>query len=91
MNELGWPFLATLPVAFLAAALVSVVFERTLYRRLYRASDLDQVLLTIGLVFVSVAVAAYFFGTTQQPVDVPAYLRGSFHVVGLTSASTACS
>src|SRR5215470_11718449 len=53
-NELGWPFLASLPLAFLSAALVSVAFERVLYRRLYRASDLDQCLLTIGLVFVSV-------------------------------------
>ena len=68
MNKLGWPFLATLPFAFLAAAAVSVVLERTLYRRLYRASDLDQVLLTIGLAFVSVAAAAYIFGTVQQPV-----------------------
>ena len=58
MRVLHWPFLATLPVAFLAAAATSVVFERALYRRLYRASDLDQVLLTIGLAFISVAVAA---------------------------------
>ena len=63
MNNFSWPFFATLPFAFLAAALVSVVFERVLYRRLYRASDLDQVLLTIGLAFVSVAVAAYVYGT----------------------------
>ena len=28
INSLGWPFLATLPVAFIAAAVVSVVFER---------------------------------------------------------------
>ena len=42
-----------------AAAIVSVAFERVFYRRLYRASDLDQVLLTIGIAFVSVAVAAY--------------------------------
>ena len=55
MNGFGWPFLATLPCAFLAAAAVSVGLERTLYRRLYRASDLDQVLLTIGLAFISVA------------------------------------
>src|SRR5262245_48875886 len=48
-NELGWPFLASLPLAFLSAALVSVAFERVLYRRLYRASDLDQCLLTIGI------------------------------------------
>ena len=57
-----------MPFAFLGPALVSVVFERALYRRLYGASDLDQVLLTIGLAFVSVAVAAYFYGTIQQPV-----------------------
>ncbi len=87
MNELHWPFFASLPVAFLAAAAASVVFERTLYRRLYRASDLDQVLLTIGIAFVSVAVAAYFFGTTQQPVDMPSYMRGSFDVLGLNIAA----
>src|SRR6476646_9722511 len=80
MNQFHWPFLATLPFAFLAAALVSVVFERVLYRRLYRASDLDQVLLTIGLAFVSVAAAAYAFGTVQMP----SYLRGSITVLGHT-------
>lgn len=82
MNELHWPFFATLPFAFLAAALVSVVFERVLYRRLYRAADLDQVLLTIGLAFVSVAAAAYVYGTVQQPVQMPAWLRGSMTVLG---------
>ena len=76
MNKAGWPFLATLPIAFLAAALVSVVLERLLYRRLYRATDLDQSLLTIGLVFMSIAIVAYVFGTNQQPVELPAYLKG---------------
>jgi branched-chain amino acid transport system permease protein len=87
MHELHMPFFATLPVAFLTAAAASIAFERTLYRRLYRASDLDQVLLTIGIAFVSVAVAAYFFGTTQQPIDMPAYMRGSFDVLGLNIAA----
>jgi branched-chain amino acid transport system permease protein len=86
MKDLHWNFFATLPVAFFAAALVSIVIERILYRRLYRASDLDQVLLTIGLAFISVAVAAWFFGTTQQPIDMPAYMRGSFVVMGLNIA-----
>src|SRR2546422_1854497 len=70
MNSFGWPFFATLPMAFLAAALVSILLERTLYRRLYRASDLDQCLLTIGIVFISVAAAAYFFGAAQQSADM---------------------
>jgi len=83
MNRFGWPFLATLPLSFLAAAFVSVFFERTLYRRLYRASELDQVLLTIGLAFVSVACAAYVYGTVQQPVQMPPYLRGSISVFGV--------
>ena len=83
VQELHWPFFATLPVAFIAAAAVSIVLERALYRRLYGASDLDQVLLTIGLAFISVAVAAYVFGTTQQPVETPALLRGTVGVFGL--------
>jgi branched-chain amino acid transport system permease protein len=84
MNGLGWSFLATLPCAFLAAAAVSLVLERTLYRRLYRARDLDQCLLTIGLAFISVAVAAYIYGTVVQPIRMPPYLRGSVTVMGVT-------
>ena len=84
MNSMGWPFLATLPAAFLLAAAASVLFERTMFHRLYRASDLDQCLLTIGLVFVSVATAAYVYGTIQQPVNLPSYLRGSYIVMGVT-------
>jgi branched-chain amino acid transport system permease protein len=81
-NDLGWPFLVSLPVAFAAAAVTSVAFERVLYRRLYRATDLDQCLLTIGIVFISVAVAAYVYGTIQQPLNVPSYLRGTVSVMG---------
>jgi branched-chain amino acid transport system permease protein len=86
MNSFGWPFFATLPMAFIVSALASVVFERTLYRRLYRATDLDQVLLTIGLAFISVAVFAWFYGTTQQPINVPSYMRGSFAFLGINIA-----
>jgi branched-chain amino acid transport system permease protein len=86
MDRLGWPFLASLPVAFLAAAAASVLLERTLYRRLYRASDLDQCLLTIGIVFMSVAAAAYLYGTVQQPVQMPDYFQGSFVLAGVNFA-----
>ena len=79
----GWPFLATLPCAFLASALISVVFERSLFRRLYRAGDLQQVLLTLGLVFISVAAAAYLYGTMQQPIRLPDSLRGYITIAGI--------
>jgi branched-chain amino acid transport system permease protein len=86
MNRLGWPFLATLPVAFIAAAAASVLLERAFFRRFYRGSDLEQCLLTIGIVFVSIAAAAYIYGTDQQPVQLPPFLRGSIHFAGLNFA-----
>jgi branched-chain amino acid transport system permease protein len=86
MNRSGVPFFATLPCAFVAAALISVAFERVFFRRLYRATDLDQVLLTIGLVFISVAVAAYIFGTDQQPLQLAPYLRSSLTFMGIRFA-----
>jgi branched-chain amino acid transport system permease protein len=83
VNDHSWSFFAALPVAFIAAAVTSVAFERVLYRRLYKATDLDQVLLTIGITFVAVAVAAYVFTTAQQPVQLQPYLRSSIEVLGL--------
>lgn len=83
MRHLGLPFLLALPAAFLAAAAVSVIFERTLFRRLYRAGELNQVLFTIGLVFVAAAAATYLFGTAQQPIILPDWLRGSVEIGGL--------
>src|SRR4029079_10296103 len=76
-GRFGWPFLATLPMAFLAAAVISFPLERVFFRRLYRASDLDQCLLTIGIVFISVAAFAWFFSTEQQSTQVPGWLQGS--------------
>src|SRR3954466_15407466 len=87
MDGAGWPFFATLPAAFAAAAAAAWVLERTLYRRLYRASDLDQCLLTIGIVFMSIAAFAWFYTSEQQSAPVPEYLRGSVQILGQSFAS----
>jgi branched-chain amino acid transport system permease protein len=83
MTRAGVPFLATLPVAFVVAAAAGIVLERTLYQRLYKAPHLDQVMFSIGIVFMSVAAASYFFGTSPQPVHLPDVLRGQVNVLGL--------
>ncbi|NQE50286.1 branched-chain amino acid ABC transporter permease [Herbaspirillum rubrisubalbicans] len=83
LNRMGVPFLATLPLAFLAAAIVGLVLERSLYRRLYKASHLDQVLFSIGLTFMAVAGATWQWGPTQQPVVLPDWLRGQVSLLGL--------
>ena len=80
MTRAGVPFLATLPVAFVAAAAAGIVLERTLYQRLYKATHLDQVMFSIGLVFMSVAATTFFFGPSQQPVHLPDMLRGQVQV-----------
>jgi branched-chain amino acid transport system permease protein len=53
----GWPFLATLPMAFLVTAAIAAVFEALLFRRLYDKGELNQVLFTIGLVFTASSIA----------------------------------
>ncbi|HTP97842.1 MAG TPA: branched-chain amino acid ABC transporter permease [Casimicrobiaceae bacterium] len=78
LNRLGVPFLATLPAVIAVSAAAGVLLERTLYRRLYGASHLDQVLFSIGLVFMSISTANYFFGAQQQPLTLPDYLRGQW-------------
>ena len=83
MSRLGIPFLAALPIAFVVSATAGIVLERTLYRRLYKATHLDQVLFSIGLVFMTIAATTYFFGPQQQPVQLPPFLRGQVHLLGL--------
>ena len=83
MARLGLPFLASLPVAFAVSAVAGVVLERLLYRRLYRATHLDQVLFSIGLIFMAIASATWLFGSQQQPVRLPDFLRGQVRVLGL--------
>jgi branched-chain amino acid transport system permease protein len=82
MTRFGVPFLASLPLAFAITAAIGAVLERLLYRRLYTASHLDQVLFSIGLTFMSIASATYFFGSSQQPVRLPEFLRGQLHFLG---------
>jgi branched-chain amino acid transport system permease protein len=72
----GVPFLWALVLAFLLVAAASVLFERLLYAPLYRASELDQVLLSIGLVLMAAAAFTFFYGPAPQRVDVPGYLSG---------------
>jgi branched-chain amino acid transport system permease protein len=80
MNRLGVPFLASLPLAFIGAALLGAVFEPLLYRRMYGKPPLDQVLFSIGLVFMAVTAVDYFIGSMQQIIHLPDWLEGRFDI-----------
>jgi branched-chain amino acid transport system permease protein len=76
----GMPFFVSLLIAFAVIGAVSVVFERLLYSRLYKATELDQVLLTIGLAFMAIATFTYIYGPIPQSIHLPDYLNGQINV-----------
>jgi branched-chain amino acid transport system permease protein len=76
MNDYNVPFGISLLLAFIVVALLSVVLERGLYARLYGASELEQVLFTIGLIFMAVAVVRYVWGPLPQRMALPPLLSG---------------
>jgi len=76
MKQWGLGFLPALAFGFVATAAVSVVLERLFYARLYRAAELDQVLFTIGLVFIMIASVTLLVGPENQPLTLPAALQG---------------
>jgi branched-chain amino acid transport system permease protein len=80
MNRYGVSFGVALLAAFIGVALLSVALERSLYARLYGAGELEQVLFTIGLVFMSVAIVRKLWGPLPQPITVPALLSGQINL-----------
>lgn len=82
-NRWGVPFLLTLPIAFMVTAIAGGLLEKALYCRLYDKTHLDQVLFSIGLVFIAVAGVDYLMGSQQQILNLPDFLRGRFTVGGV--------
>jgi branched-chain amino acid transport system permease protein len=83
VNRAGVPFFPGLAIAFVVTAFIGVLFERTLYVHVYGKSHLDQVLFTIGLVFMSVAAVDYVMGSQQVFIEIPSVLQGRFEFFGI--------
>lgn len=83
MQRAGVPFLWTLPAAFIAAGALGFVLERLIYRPMYAKSHLDQVMFSIGLVFMAVAGTDWLMGSTQQIIRLPSWLQGRFELFGI--------
>ncbi len=76
MNGYGVPFPLAVAAAVVAVGLGSIVLEAGLYRRLYGADELRQVLMSVGLIFISIATAQYLYGPLAQAMTPPGYLSG---------------
>lgn len=82
-NRFGVPFLATLPIAFFVTALAGGLLEMLLYKPMYEKSPLDQVLFSIGIVFMAVAGVDYMMGSQQQILNLPDVLKGRVEIAGI--------
>jgi len=74
VREAGFSFWLALPLAVLATGLAGAVIEALVLRHLYRRSELDQVLFTIGLSFVLIATANALAGPQVQLIALPPLL-----------------
>ena len=82
MARLHLPFWLALAGAIIIVVLASFVLERLLYRRLYGGDELDQVLMTMGLIFMTVGAATYFWGPVAQPIYPPDLISGQIRLGG---------
>ena len=89
VNQNGWPFFAALPLAFVSSALIGAVLERSLYRHLYNRSHLDQVLFSVGLVFMSVAAVDYIMGSSRVSGSIEIGPRGLSHFIPFIASTSA--
>jgi len=77
MNRYGVDLWLGTLVAVAVAVAVGLLAERVFIVRLYTASDLNQVLLTIGLAFLAVASFNFLFGPNLVPSTLPAALAAN--------------
>lgn len=87
MNSLAVPFFPALLSACIMVTVLGFILERLLYRRLYGSTELDQVLFSMALIFISVAIARIFWGPLAQPIAIPHYLQGHMDLAGATIPS----
>lgn len=77
VREQGYPFLTGLLIAIVATMVVAALLETFVFRFLYKKTELQQVLFTIGFTFACIATANFFAGAYIQQIPLPELLQGS--------------
>lgn len=77
IREAQWNFWAALLAALVATAALGALLEALVLRHLYRRTELEQVLFTIGLAFFLIATTNALAGPQVQLIPLPPELAGS--------------
>ncbi len=76
-REAQWSFWLALPLAVVVTGVLGALLEALVLRHLYRRSELDQVLFTIGLTFFLIATTNALAGLQVQLIVLPPLLTQS--------------
>ncbi len=75
-RDLGLGYGLAVLLAVVGTIIIAIPLERFLYRRIYGAPELTQVLMTIGITFCVIGIANYVFGPTLKTIPLPRELQG---------------
>jgi len=76
-RDMGLGYGVAVLAAVVGTILIAIPIERLLYRRIYGAPELTQVLMTIGITFCIIGIANFVFGPTLKTIPLPPELKGS--------------
>jgi branched-chain amino acid transport system permease protein len=79
-RQFGTSFEMALLLSVATVAVISLPVELLLIRSVYKRCQLDQALLTIGVMFVGIALANLAFGSTLKTLPLPNYLSGAIDI-----------
>jgi branched-chain amino acid transport system permease protein len=83
VQALGVGLFPAVAISLSGTMLIAFVMERTVYRWVYAASELGQVLMTLGLTFVIISVITAACGTSLHTLPVPDSLAGNVDIGGV--------
>lgn len=75
-QQMGLHFAVGTLAAVVFCVILAFPMERLLYRRIYGAPDLVQVLMTIGITFIVIGIANWLMGPTLKTITLPQSLQG---------------
>ena len=80
VTELRLHYFVAMILAIVLTILIAIPAERFLYRKIYGAPELTQVLMTIGITFLVIGVTNYVAGPTLKTIPLPDFLTGSVDI-----------
>jgi len=84
LGEGGFSYSMTLVISMVVLAVLGILIESILLRRIYNAPHELQLLVTFALVFILGDVVKIIWGNEDRSMSAPSLLTGASHLLGIT-------